>query len=436
MSQVENEQNSGWQSISAKYGIPADYLIIACICALFAVTALVLDTPARIVYGLYKINASRSILVTDYIAFAGVGAALVNSALMGILSLFLLISHKCRPNGRIIAGIFVTIGFSLFGKNLFNTLPIMFGIWLHGKAHKEPFSNLIVQAMASGTIAPLVSEIAFLNNNTSPLKILAAYSTGLLVGLVFPVVIEAVKRMHRGYCLYNAGIAGGFIATIAVGLLRSAGISVLPEKFWDTTHSVSMAFLIYFIAAALIVYGIIREKPRNAFRRFRELMKERDVNDNDYFEKYGNVCYINIGVMCIVTTSLMLWQRIPINGPVLGGILTATGYACAGKHLKNTLPILVGSLAAVHLNIPDHNNPQNSLAILFSTGLAPACGKHGWISGVVIGFLHVAVAIFIGDINGGLNLYNNGFAGGFIVITVVPLIVFFKEVFGKSKKNG
>jgi hypothetical protein len=55
---------------------------------------------------------------------------------------------------------------------------------------------------------------------------------------------------------------------------------------------------------------------------------------------------------------------------------------------------------------------------------------------MVVGFLHVSVAIFIGQLNGGLNLYNNGFAGGFVVITIVPVIVYFKELFEKNKIFG
>jgi hypothetical protein len=75
------------------------------------------------------------------------------------------------------------------------------------------------------------------------------------------------------------------------------------------------------------------------------------------------------------------------------------------------------------------------LAILFSTGLAPIAGKYGWHWGMIAGFVHVSVAIIIGDLNGGMNLYNNGFAGGFVAITAVPLIEFFKVLWSSRKKN-
>ena len=420
---------------STAYKVPVDYHIVLCICAYLVVLGLVLASPVQIAKGYYKILTSRSVLVTDYIALAGVGATLVNAASTGLFYLILLIAYKTQPSGRIILALFLTIGFSLFGKNMCNSLPIFFGVWLHAKAVKAKFSGFLVHAMLGGTVSPLVSEIAFLDKSISPVKILAACGVGLFVGFIFPVIMEAAKRMHRGYCLYNGGTAGGFIATFFVGILYAVGIDVRPENFWDSGHTVFLAFFAYILAAALIIYGIFKDRPTEAFRKFRQLLKEKDVNDNDYLIKYEATCYINIGLMCMLSTSLMLLMKIPINGPVLGGIFTVTGFAAAGKHLKNTIPVLLGSIAGAYFNFIDPNASVNSLAILFSTGLAPISGKHGWYWGFAAGFIHVLVAVIIGNLNGGLNLYNNGFAGSFVAITVVPLIVFLKELFIKPKNQ-
>ena len=132
--------------------------------------------------------------------------------------------------------------------------------------------------------------------------------------------------------------------------------------------------------------------------------------------------------MCILSTSIILVLGIPVNGPVLGGIFTVSGFAACGKHLRNALPIITGSIIAVYLNHLEFSAPVNALAILFSTGLAPISGKYGWHWGIVVGFMHVSIAIFIGDINGGLNLYNNGFAGSFVVVLILPIIVAFNKL--------
>jgi hypothetical protein len=193
--------------------------------------------------------------------------------------------------------------------------------------------------------------------------------------------------------------------------------------------------LLYILGAALIVYGVIADTPLTAFAKFKQFLNEKDIRDRDYLVEYGNTCYINIGVMCIVFTSVVLLLKIPINGPTMGGILTVTGFAAVGKDLKNTVPILLGSILAAHLNHLELTASANALAILFSAGLAPICGKYGWHWGFCVGFLHVSVAIFIGQLNGGMNLYNNGFAEGFVAITVVPLIVLAKELFHKRNKS-
>ena len=415
--------------------LPADYYIVLIICVSLTVLAFVLDSPVRILENYIKLNTSRSVLVTDYIALAGIGATLLNAAIQGFLSLVLFLRSKTKPSGLILAAIFITIGFSLFGKNLFNTAPLVLGVLLYSKFKKIKFSEVSATAMFSGTIAPIVSEIAFLNEGLNAVNIIAAYAVGIFIGFIFPIVAESAKHMHQGYCLYNSGIAGGFISTFFVGILRSMSIEVLPEHYWDTSHTLFLAVFVYILGTAFIIFGFFKEKPVNAFKKFIQLINDKDFTNKDYLNTYGSGCYINIGVMCVAMTSVILILNIPINGPVLGGILTVTGFAAAGKNLKNSLPIMFGSILAAHFNHLDLAASGNALSILFSLGLAPVCTKHGWICGIIVGFFHNSVAIFIGNLNGGMNLYNNGFAEGFVAITIVPLIIFVQDFIQKRKES-
>ena len=68
------------------------------------------------------------------------------------------------------------------------------------------------------------------------------------------------------------------------------------------------------------------------------------------------------------------------------------------------------------------DDPSAMLALLFSTTLAPIAGEFGVFCGVLAGFLHTSVALNIGIVYGGMNLYNNGFAGGIVAIFMVPVI--------------
>jgi hypothetical protein len=123
-----------------------------------------------------------------------------------------------------------------------------------------------------------------------------------------------------------------------------------------------------------------------------------------------------------------------LNGPTLSGILTMVGFACFGKHLRNVIPVMIGAFIGTLFNVGDVTSPVNMLAILFCTGLAPIAGQFGIVWGIVAGFLHVNFASHIGDINmnQGLNLYNNGFAAGFVALLLVPIITGLRRERGKK----
>ena len=49
-------------------------------------------------------------------------------------------------------------------------------------------------------------------------------------------------------------------------------------------------------------------------------------------------------------------------------------------------------------------------------------GKFGPVVGIIAGYLHSSVALNVGIVYGGMNLYNNGFAGGIVAIFLVPVV--------------
>ncbi|MCL2109780.1 MAG: DUF1576 domain-containing protein [Oscillospiraceae bacterium] len=421
--------------MNEKHKISTDYYIILAICAVLIIAAFVFQDARDIFYGYALIAFSRSVLVTDYVALAGLGAALVNAAASTLFFLILLICCKRKPDGKVIAALFLTIGFSLFGKNIFNSLPICLGVLIYAKSRKESFGEYLPLAMFGAAIAPIVSEIVFYDENYSAWRFIAAYAVGIFIGFIFPVICDVSRRIHNGYCLYNSGIAAGLISLFVAGLMKSVGLEILPESLWDTSHTAELVALTLIISVGLIVFGLVADKPRNAFKKLHKLVKLGDIRDEDFLAICRNSCYINIGIMCIISMCVMLLLGTPINGPILGATFTVAGFAAAGKNLKNTIPIMVGSVIAAHFNHLEATAPSNVLAILFSTCLAPIASKYGAVSGIIAGFMHVSLAIFIGSVYDGLNLYSNGFAGGFVAITLVPLIVCFKGMLSKRKRG-
>ena len=106
-----------------------------------------------------------------------------------------------------------------------------------------------------------------------------------------------------------------------------------------------------------------------------------------------------------------------LNGPTIGGIFTIVGFSSTGKHIRNIAPIMLGVLLASITKTWEIYQPSPMLALLFSTTLAPVSGEFGAVVGLLAGFLHSSVALNVGIVYGGMNLYNNGFA-----IFMVPVI--------------
>ena len=100
-----------------------------------------------------------------------------------------------------------------------------------------------------------------------------------------------------------------------------------------------------------------------------------------------------------------------------------TGFGAFGKHLRNVIPVMAGAVLAstVMDNIPI-TSPNVLLASLLCTGLAPIAGQFGWRWGIAAGFLHMAIVQNTAILHEGMNLYNNGFAAGFVCILLIPVI--------------
>ena len=103
------------------------------------------------------------------------------------------------------------------------------------------------------------------------------------------------------------------------------------------------------------------------------------------------------------------------------------GFAAFGKHPKNVIPIILGVYLASSINKYGISSTDAIIVALFSTTLAPIAGEYGIFYGILAGFIHKAVATNVGFLHGGINLYNNGLAGGFVAAILVPLIRDFRE---------
>ncbi|MDA3957530.1 MAG: DUF1576 domain-containing protein [Oceanispirochaeta sp.] len=67
------------------------------------------------------------------------------------------------------------------------------------------------------------------------------------------------------------------------------------------------------------------------------------------------------------------------------------------------------------------------MALLFSTTLGPLAGQFGYFAGFLAGFIHFVLVSQTGSWQGGMNLYNNGFAGGLTAAALVAVIQWYRS---------
>ena len=160
------------------------------------------------------------------------------------------------------------------------------------------------------------------------------------------------------------------------------------------------------------------------------LYSGRAVTDFVTLEGFGPTL-INMGLLGYMSMAYILFVKGDFNGPTIGGILTVVGFGAFGKHPKNVWPIFAGVWLGSVTKIWGANDPAIQLAALFGTTLAPIAGEFGPFIGIIAGFVHSSVVLNVGVLQGGMNLYNNGFAGGIVAAVMIPLI----EAFGRRKEN-
>ena len=410
------------------------YKVMAVVSTVFLVLAFVMDHPNDVFGGFMRIIQSRSILFTDYVAIGGIGAALLNVSIVGFVTVISFIIKGIKPCGANIMAFWLTIGFSFFGKNVFNMIPLTFGVWLYAKFRKSSFAEHYIAALLVATLSPAISEIAFLGMFNRVLEIIVGILLGFLIGFIFPIMSYLSIRMHSGFNLYNMGFAGGLIAMIIASIMKNMGLNIVRGNHWSTGNNFFFAVLLYSFSGLMFIAELLSDLAakktiqmiKRDIKEFVKIHEHSGKLSTDFYNLHGKSVYVNMAVLCSFATTVVLVLGADLNGPTIAGILTMTGFGSFGKHIKNVAPVVAGAIAAVYLNRWEPAAPPNILAILFSSGLAPIAGAFGPVWGIIAGFLHVNIAGFIGDINGGLNLYNNGFAASFVAMFLLPIINIFK----------
>lgn len=383
--------------------------------------------------GLIEIYLHPSLLTTDYMEIGGAGAAFFNAFLVLLFQIGILCCLKIRITGTLIATVSLVSGFAFFGTNVLNMTPILLGTWLYAKLSDEKFEYFVMQGFLGSTLGPFSGLIAFDLDIIFPLNFLLAIAMGILIGFLIPVLSSAGLRFHQGYTLYNIGFISGIIGMVLLAFFRMFSISVEPVSHLSENNEYILPLILIIIFVLTIAFGFLIHRKEDT--KYLDLLRETGRLVIDFDTVYGSgLTFINMGLMGLISVIYVFIIGAPFNGPVIGGIFSVYAFAAMGKHPKNSIPVMIGvGIGTLLSHTFEPNSTSAAVTALFATTLAPLSGEFGFVIGIISGFCHSALVSEVLGLHGGVNLYNNGFASGFVAAAMTPICMYFREL--KEKKN-
>lgn len=385
-------------------------------------TGVIVDGWQKTVQGFIYLQTHPARLLNDFFAISGIGATLWNAALVGLLAFVLVLVNKIKLSGPVFAAVFTIVGFGMFGKTLFNIIPIILGVYLAAKVVGKSFQEYIIIGLFGTALGPLVSFFAFEIGLTGVTGMLIGFSAGIVTGFILPGLALSMLHMHQGYNLYNIGLTSGFFGIFAAAFIKASGHVFTPQLVLFEYDNPILIWIVPVISLLLILTGIIIS-PKTAWRDFLKIQKHSGRLPSDFMSMTSlSGALINAGLIGIFGSAIVHISGAQFNGPVIGGLLTIIGFGAFGTHLKNSWPIVTGVVLSCLVFGKSLSEPGPILAVIFGTTLAPIAGQFGIIIGIIAGFIHLALVSQTGSWHGGMSLYNNGFAGGLTATFLVAII--------------
>lgn len=265
------------------------------------------------------------------------------------------------------------------------------------------------------------------------------------MGYITPAILPGARAWHKGYNLYNGGLAFGVFGFFIFNLMyRTMGITppeaILIENPIYTSFGESYRlygncfYLLIFLLCFLFGYFL----NGRSFHGLSHLLRDTGFR-SDFAEKYGMpVCLMNIGLygcffLGYLNLVILFTNGSGFTGPTFGIMLAALTFSAMGQHPRNVLPILIGyQILFLITGLICHINGREltwSLStqgylngVAFATGMSPLVGHYGFRVGILSGFLCGSMCSATSALHGGFVLYNGGFTAGTTVLILLPIL--------------
>ena len=371
--------------------------------------------------GLSAIYLHPSLLVTDYLAVGGLQATLINAWVITWVAILVLHRQQVKFSGVAFAGVLTIFAFAFFGKNLLNILPVWIGFYAYTKMKGTSLSQYTGTFLFSTGLAPVTSFIMFaIPGLPLYLSIPLGVFSGILAGWLTPMVVSIVGKFHQGYNLYNTGFGMGFIAMLFSSILKAFNVNVSVALTLTFSYHSTLLWFTFILSIGLIGLAFILH--RQVYRPWLKLIQSPGNLPTDFYKEFGLAATLfNVGTLGLFSFILVIVFNFPLSGPMVAGIFTFMAFGSYGKHLVNALPVMTGLILASMLPGFSLTNLGPSIAVFFVTALAPVAGKFGIFYGVLAGFIHLLIAPQALALQGGFDLYNNGFTAGLVAGIVVVI---------------
>lgn len=398
------------------------FLLLACLPVYFIIAGLMMQPMRDILPGLVRIFKEPDILITDYFIVGGPGTALINAGILTLITIYIIHRQGMEMDGHTITSTCLMFGFSLFGKNLINIWTILLGVYVYARYHKMQFSKYVYIGLYGTSLSPIITQIMYVSHWPYLLRLMLSLLIGILIGFVLPPLATHVHYAHKGYSLYNVGFASGIIATVIVSVMKSFGVTTESRLLWAEGYNTLFLWVLCVLFLGMVIgAGILGGKK--VIESYKMILRSTGIGGTDYLRDEGGAATVfNMGINGLFATLFVVLVGGELNGPTIGGIFTIVGFSATGKHIRNIAPIMLGVVLGSLTKEWSIGDPSPMLALLFSTTLAPVAGEFGVLVGILAGYLHSFVALNVGIVYGGMNLYNNGFAGGIVAMFMVPVI--------------
>ncbi len=429
-------------------GFSVSFLISSLVAAIYT------GELGSILHGWYLIMTSPSPLVTDYLEIGGLPSAMLNAGACGMVCWLFMVGLKGDSRPSTLAGYFLVVAHCFYGLNFLTMWPCFLAPFLYLRLKKLNFKNNLHVCMFTTSFGPFIGELLFrytqdtfvFGHPTLTVSgVLLTIAFSIMLGFIVPAILPGAHAWHKGYNLYNGGLAFGvfgfFLFNLfynTMGIDPSSKLTRFNPVYEQFGHSFQLYancfFLLVFITCILTGFFL----NGKSFHGYEELTRDTG-HQSDFASQYGMpLCLINIGTVGIfflfyLDIIMVYTEGAGFTGATIGVILAALTFTCMGQHPKNIWPILAGyqllylfTLTICYLNGREISwtiTTQGYInGVAFATGLCPISGRYGRRAGIAAGFMCASMCTATSALHGGLVLYNGGFTAGITALILLPIL--------------